>query len=268
MKKTLIALITIAGSVMANEATLRYLIEFNGKDGSIKNAAVAPGETALTVNGYVNWGGPGSLMDGSASAHSFGRSNNWNIVSSTGLDNGNNGILNATDGFTITFNGYAGANNWGDFISFTVGNQSYKFEITDSTSLNIYNATQQSTPEAQITGISRNTWYNYGLSVMNGVATLVAVDTDGAVVSQTTFSGLSGNLTGIYACSSFEAHNKNDYYLDNVAVYDGAIDVNGLRAITREQVAGNGTLNVVPEPTTATLSLLALCGLAARRRRK
>ncbi|MBR6575935.1 MAG: PEP-CTERM sorting domain-containing protein [Akkermansia sp.] len=28
------------------------------------------------------------------------------------------------------------------------------------------------------------------------------------------------------------------------------------------------TVNLVPEPTTATLSLLALAGLAARRRRK
>ena len=33
-------------------------------------------------------------------------------------------------------------------------------------------------------------------------------------------------------------------------------------------VWGNATYNVVPEPTTATLSLLALCGLAARRRRR
>ncbi len=31
---------------------------------------------------------------------------------------------------------------------------------------------------------------------------------------------------------------------------------------------GNIAMNVIPEPTTATLSLLALCGLAARRRRK
>ncbi|MBR3695069.1 MAG: PEP-CTERM sorting domain-containing protein [Akkermansia sp.] len=41
------------------------------------------------------------------------------------------------------------------------------------------------------------------------------------------------------------------------------------------EVAGNNsafkgfvTTKTIPEPTTATLSLLALCGLAARRRRK
>jgi MYXO-CTERM domain-containing protein len=37
---------------------------------------------------------------------------------------------------------------------------------------------------------------------------------------------------------------------------------------TGEVIAPNPNAPVVPEPTTATLSLLALAGLAARRRRK
>jgi hypothetical protein len=33
-------------------------------------------------------------------------------------------------------------------------------------------------------------------------------------------------------------------------------------------IVANYVTAIIPEPTTATLSLLALCGLAARRRRK
>ena len=49
-------------------------------------------------------------------------------------------------------------------------------------------------------------------------------------------------------------------------VYKG--NMSGGNTSTVMSVWGNTVYNVVPEPATATLSLLALCGLAARRRRK
>ncbi len=52
----------------------------------------------------------------------------------------------------------------------------------------------------------------------------------------------------------------------NVTVYEaGNIEGNGTHVA---DATGSITTNVVPEPATATLSLLALAGLAARRRRK
>ena len=48
----------------------------------------------------------------------------------------------------------------------------------------------------------------------------------------------------------------NDAKIDNMAIWNTALTADQVKAL------------VVPEPTTATLSLLALCGLAARRRRK
>lgn len=59
------------------------------------------------------------------------------------------------------------------------------------------------------------------------------------------------NITGIYF--------KNDY-VTNVMAYEGIASSTQVESIARAIV--------VPEPTTATLSLLALAGLAARRRRK
>ena len=41
-----------------------------------------------------------------------------------------------------------------------------------------------------------------------------------------------------------------------------------LSSIKGDVDAIKGYMKSIPEPTTATLSLLALCGLAARRRRK
>ncbi len=49
--------------------------------------------------------------------------------------------------------------------------------------------------------------------------------------------------------------------LDSLFVFNNTVETTGLVSISRDALT-------VPEPATATLSLLALAGLAARRRRK
>ena len=68
------------------------------------------------------------------------------------------------------------------------------------------------------------------------------------------------------------------YTASSVGVYDLSLDYSGLEVINASEFVtyeikqlNSGvaiTYNVIPEPATATLSLLALAGLAARRRRK
>ena len=280
MKKTLIALMALAGSAMSQDAiTLRYLLEFNNNDGSATNTAQSKGETPISQNGYVNWGNPGSLMDGSTNAHPSSKAENWSITSGTGIGNGDKGVLSTDTGFTITFNGYAASGvNWKDFISFTVGNESYKFELNDGSALNIYTATTQASTAAQISNVEKGKWYNYAVSVLGDNYTFSVFDITGTLVSSSqTFKGATGNLTGVYDVSSFEPHTTSfedktkQYFTDNIAIYDGALSTKLISQLIKEQVAGKGTpqsFAVVPEPTTATLSLLALAGLAARRRRK
>lgn len=53
-------------------------------------------------------------------------------------------------------------------------------------------------------------------------------------------------------------------YVDSFYVFDGSIDSSPLATVAGKAAA----FAAVPEPTTATLSLLALAGLAARRRRR
>ena len=275
MKKTIIALMAFAGvSFAQDDITLRYLLDFEGPGGSA-NAALNPGSTAFTAHQFINYSDAGLAMDGSYAGKTTRKE--WSITSSAGLNDGStSGVLNTTDGFTIMFNGYADSETWKSFLSFTVSSTvgetttstPYKFEMkAEPSELGIY-----TNPDAgclaTLNNLKRDTWYNYDVSVSGSTYTFAAIDTNGTVVSSYTMTGATGNLTGIYQVSSYDAHTTAGYMIDNVAVYDGAMDFNAMCAITREQVAGNGTLNVVPEPTTATLSLLALCGLAARRRRR
>ena len=87
---------------------------------------------------------------------------------------------------------------------------------------------------------------------------------------------LSDNVTITIKASSLDAIVSQDYVLfTNVEDIEGAdltinIDAGDAGTSTvKLAMAQNGSVVVVvPEPATATLSLLALCGLAARRRRK
>lgn len=70
--------------------------------------------------------------------------------------------------------------------------------------------------------------------------------------------------------STYEGINISINLVDKAEVYDEFIDAAQADAIAFEiyKNAGSGSDTTVPEPATATLSLLALVGLAARRRRK
>ena len=51
--------------------------------------------------------------------------------------------------------------------------------------------------------------------------------------------------------------------IDNIYTWQGEVTANDIMTASKQEPSPS-----IPEPTTATLSLLALAGLAARRRRK
>ena len=95
-------------------------------------------------------------------------------------------------------------------------------------------------------------------------------------------NGKTVTLTGTFDTTGLtESGSFTIYDATGISHQDGAptFNISGLSMIladgvtaeivtSREQVLINYTVAPVPEPTTATLSLLALAGLAARRRRK
>ncbi|MCI6981378.1 MAG: PEP-CTERM sorting domain-containing protein [Akkermansia muciniphila] len=101
------------------------------------------------------------------------------------------------------------------------------------------------------------------------VPTSLTTVTNGSVVSPYqaatyTLNISAGLITGVVAIGeseySFSSEINNSFNFDTIGfVIDGEAGAVGLKSVK---------VTLVPEPTTATLSLFALAGLAARRRRK
>ena len=73
--------------------------------------------------------------------------------------------------------------------------------------------------------------------------------------------GYRGDANSGLCKNDSQVDNQNVYmYLDDIKVYTFDPNVSSLKVVK--------SALMVPEPTTATLSLLALAGLAVRRRRK
>ena len=97
--------------------------------------------------------------------------------------------------------------------------------------------------------------------VSDSTAETLTLYIDGVKTGEVTDWKASGdksmNLTGFQFGSSFsEKNTAKGIEVSNITVWNAALNSSSVGAL------------IVPEPTTATLSLLALAGLAARRRRK
>lgn len=268
MKKTLIALLSLAS--VASAATLANIDTTDQALESYFNYSTGNAQTAGDI---INWN---ELMT-------------WNETSLCGTTGASNSMytdggmkINMKDdgGFTISFD-INNVTKTGTILSMLVNHQ------------NCTNAESDSWRTMKV-DIARNDTTNvYTLSTLIGNKTL-SVDI-GSTLSWTTLTivgtantegvtqnkdltmdldvYVNGNLSGSY--SDFGAWNfiaedltklQFGYFgnsanntqldIDNILIYSRPLDA--------EEVKGL----VIPEPTTATLSLLALAGLVARRRRK
>ena len=271
MKKTLITLIALAGVTAAQDSiTLRYALT-DWQTGAPANSATAAGTTAVTCAGYINWTKEyGDIAASDKGVANLSGNGHFYITSDTGIKAGESMTLNTTDGFTLVFNGYA-TGDWADFLSIKVGDTQYKFETTNTNGLDMYTPTGNTvTSVVSVTGVKKNTWYNYALTVVGDSYTLSVWDVSGAKLSSGTFTGATGNLVDVYEGARFSQHWSYGAAIDNFGLYDGVLSDDNLSALVKSEAAGTGMIQsfLVPEPATATLSLLALAGLAARRRRK
>ncbi len=107
--------------------------------------------------------------------------------------------------------------------------------------------------------------YSFGATSGTAVSfTLIGTDGSAIVDSYVTASGLKSQSAGA-AALTFDDSVATSYYYNE---YMGGSDANMKALAAEAAVATPVAPPVVPEPATATLSLLALAGLAARRRRK
>ena len=192
----------------------------------------------------------GALISGNASSGlqivdvTLNNSTNSRIGIDTNF--GSSGWVNEYS--TIASSGLYGSWNGGGSNSKPVGN--YAMASPDFASLDWDN----------IGSIAITLSYQYTNTDGNGTNMAVAIfDKEGNQIGQTTY----GSDTSLRTNASLKSITFSDavtsaYLLDSRVLKDDA------KAIATEL----GQISVVPEPTTATLSLLALAGLAARRRRR
>ena len=172
--------------------------------------------------------------------------------------------ITMTDDFSIVIQGSADTApaNWGVLFGFGNSyNNNIKIANNDSGKLtfleesvtlsdkNSYLSTEYATPGT----------YIITADAQEGNKSLLSLYYNGKLASTAILdtSNYNGDLAVFSVGGRIHTNgNSTDFSFTNVQLYSGVLDASAIASLS------------VPEPATATLSLLALCGLAARRRRK
>ena len=276
MKKTLIAL--FAMSTVASAATT-VLVEqdFTTLDGYSQTWTDSDNVTHTSVL-PEGWG-TANLKNDASPHFKFGKNGAlnhpaWAVISlyTENLD------ISSDNTYTITFNTYAMGNE--TQCLFYLSSDTYSIAIGNSYNDHAFvsiGSTDQSVQGKRLSFQEPHTEGDTVAAIIPDVlATSTHNDTNGVQTDQgdllDVHNPLSYSITlssGLLNVSVKDKNNKTwtkevaiseDFNFTSMGwVFDGPQYAVGLQ---------NASLKVIPEPTTATLSLLALAGLAARRRRK
>lgn len=242
MKKTIIALIALSGMAVANTSILTFdqnEYSFDTDKWALNGLGIGPGSA---------WEGSFTLKDNTVATMSITGGKFWDYATDTNSWTNTEALteMNAKLGTTITADDLA----------------SFKIDATAA----------QGSKSTLTLDFSKNTSYSVGSDI--AFYLLVATTKDGnnnASYQNFTVSGLTG-ATVTWASATGDGF--NDTAVSAAVANLTMIKVTGKLAQNEVQFAANASKNgwamvsyTVPEPTTATLSLLALAGLAARRRR-
>ncbi len=271
---SILSVFCAAASMLAaqtpDELTLRYGFDFEGPEQTlggmggynVTNSALEENQgdgVLANIDGYRNYAADG--IEGSRSARQNGGNmqiTEMGMSASSGIT-----IAMAYDTNNLTNARLWGCDLWGQSRSVVTGG-------SDSSLINLYYGAGLS---VDVTGAAGS----YNAMVMtassDGVNTLVTLsiyDSSGLLLD-------SGNvsLDGVLTMNTFQlGANSKDTDVDNVLIYEGAADINQSQLIastllTTGNISDDSPLQyIIPEPGTASLSLVAFVSLLARRRRK
>ncbi len=281
LSKLTVGLLAVAGASFAHaqypdELTLKYAWDFN---------TLAAGGGGYSLDNQANSEGAGTI---SSVAGTSGDFRNYDAgVAGTNAAVLNSGALrvegmgmSASTGITIAFAYQSNDLTWAgifntDLISTGVtmetngissnmqfaGGELLISNIPDAGTT--YNSVIMTVDQVEQAGVTGSL---ISLFVYNAAGDLVGSDT----------SFRNANLTMDYfQLAHLNNVNDKNIFLDNLMIYEGAADSYHHHSIIAAGTlaadpfaAGSALQQLAPEPGTATLSLLALTGLLARRRRK
>ncbi len=244
MKKTLITLISLISCAVGAETTSFSVT----KDISLNTEATKViANTTDTINPWesLSWGNSGNfdkVVKNSPSILDEG----WHYFSSNGGDTAQYELKNGVQTFS------RGTDGNGAHLTYTISALHLLSESYPSENQTITNLT--------LTTSKGQCWdLQWGVYVAND---------ENVITKLASFDNGSNNLSGGNETSKTMTLNGiNISSTDKIIVMYRTGSNTGLSQITQLSMTTKGTA-LIPEPATATLSLLALAGLAARRRRR
>lgn len=241
MKKTLISVLALSGVAMATTFTTTNSVTSSASDYGCKGFIFNLNGSALTTTSSPN----GSTIEGLVKLES--------ITLTTGSTSGWAGdgkfslVITDTDFSIVGWSTTISTANKSDYSWSFVAGAKNESVILDSSKSYLVLADSATSFTAGDTLIKNNKIIRLGSSAVSDYGT---DKLDFASTSATLYSGLEF----ITVADPGDNNAYESYTIDNSTRYAPKVTI--------------VTTSVVPEPTTATLSLLALAGLAARRRRK
>ena len=226
--------------------------------------ALASVACGATLSGEVSIQRFNTLYDGAITLTNYTAGDDYTLTYTLGTLGWDNTSIGYSSPLYLVLTGgdtSAANDNWG---LFTQAGQYLAFDTTSTndrggltTSANSYTSSNTTTATGSLAQGTEGWFYTFGNSTNNQVGMTVTLSradgVDSVVINKGTTAIANFTITG-------------DTPLDaSKFVFDG-FNVNW-RSYAATFTA-NGTTVIIPEPATATLSLLALVGLAARRRRK
>ena len=259
MKKTLITLAAlVAGSASAlAEGTLVWDLTVTGDTYTVTNAD--GGEYAglsVSLNGGSISDGICTSPDPSNDQRIYITDNSSPITLNDSFSFVIQGGLNEDPGSWGVLFGIGEANNWNIKVNADTTNKTLGFDPEG------YGITNQTRGGSISTGMGT---YIVTYAMQDDSTATLSLYQNGALIATATQpdNNTTGEALDVFTIggrpydNAGYPKNSTDFSFTNVQLYEGVL--------SSEQIA---SLSVTPEPTTATLSLLALAGLCARRRRK
>ncbi len=281
--KRFVVMLGMIAPVLATSETinLKYGLDFstlNTNNTLTSTSALAASGTTIVQSGWANY--RESNPSGTGMAYSsYGNDNITRGGTYTLGDKSSNILgLSASDGITLNISSRLIADaDWKGPIAFIYGGTTFALQYMSGNNVAIRNETAGNNVLTLATDELTGAWMSYSITMQGDSFTLSVVNSAGDIRTA------AGSVAGLDTTSSeltyvtpsgfntgYDRRHEN-ILTEDLTIYDGLLSQSDILAVAASSFAGSAhiqSFDAIPEPSTATLGLLALSGLVMRRRRR